>query len=266
LTICLVVLGRRFPNLELLGVLLSDKPGLDPAAVYYQRLLARDQDEATDLVEEYVHSCSPETVYDTVLVPALGLAKRDRETDELSADDEQFILRATRDVLDELAASRTPAPLANGEPSAAGLPEAGQRQALVLGCPARNETDEFALEMLGQLLHGSACRFEVPSSKALAGEIVSRVEQDRPAVVCIAALLPGGLAQTHYLCKRLRAHFTELKIVVGLWGVVENRERLSERLRSNGADQVVASLLEARDVLVSLAHIGEHVPGKRASA
>ena len=50
LTACLVVLGRYVPRLEFLGMLLGDKSAMDPEVTYYQRLLARDQDEATDVI------------------------------------------------------------------------------------------------------------------------------------------------------------------------------------------------------------------------
>src|ERR1043166_7703389 len=56
LTMCLLVLGRYVPNLEVLGVLLGDEPALDPEINFYQRLLARDQDEATALVEQFVQA------------------------------------------------------------------------------------------------------------------------------------------------------------------------------------------------------------------
>src|SRR5262249_34564719 len=46
LTICLAVLGKHVPQLELLGVLLGSRPALGPEARYYQRLLARDRFEA----------------------------------------------------------------------------------------------------------------------------------------------------------------------------------------------------------------------------
>ena len=52
LTVCLVVLGRYIPRLEFLSVLLGDEPALDAAISFYQRLLARDQDEAEGLVIE----------------------------------------------------------------------------------------------------------------------------------------------------------------------------------------------------------------------
>src|SRR5262249_38175142 len=50
LTVCLVVLGRYIPQLDFLAVLLGDEPALDTSISFYQRLLARDQDEAEDLI------------------------------------------------------------------------------------------------------------------------------------------------------------------------------------------------------------------------
>src|SRR6202011_5903871 len=50
LTVCLVVLGKYVPQLGFLDVLLGDEPSQDTDVHYYQRLLARDQDEATQLV------------------------------------------------------------------------------------------------------------------------------------------------------------------------------------------------------------------------
>src|SRR5205807_7212787 len=46
LTACLVVLGKYVPQLEFFNVLLGDEPVLDTELTYYQRLLARDEDEA----------------------------------------------------------------------------------------------------------------------------------------------------------------------------------------------------------------------------
>jgi hypothetical protein len=54
LTVCLVVLGKHVPGLEFLGTLLADTPALAPEYGYYQRLLARDQSEAADLIERYI--------------------------------------------------------------------------------------------------------------------------------------------------------------------------------------------------------------------
>ena len=50
LTVCLVVLGKYVPQLEFLDVILGDERSLSADISYYQRLLARDQDEAAQLV------------------------------------------------------------------------------------------------------------------------------------------------------------------------------------------------------------------------
>ena len=69
LTVCLIVLGKHLPSLGFLVVLMGDRPVIEAKARYYQRLLARDQDEASDIVEAYVSTDGRESVYDTVLLP-----------------------------------------------------------------------------------------------------------------------------------------------------------------------------------------------------
>ena len=54
LTVCLVVLGKHVPGLEFVGTLMADTPALAPEHGYYQRLLARDQAEAADLIERHI--------------------------------------------------------------------------------------------------------------------------------------------------------------------------------------------------------------------
>ena len=64
LTVCLVVLGKHVPGLEFVGTLMADTPPLAPEHGYYQRLLARDQGEAADLIDQYIKTESPRSVYD----------------------------------------------------------------------------------------------------------------------------------------------------------------------------------------------------------
>ena len=106
LTVCLVVLGKYVPQLKFLDVLLGDEPPLDAHVTFYQRLLARDQDEATELILAQAKASSPEQVYDDFLVPALNYAKRDRERDDLTQSDEEFVFQATREILEDLGERR----------------------------------------------------------------------------------------------------------------------------------------------------------------
>ena len=91
LTLCVVVIGRYVPRLSFLPVLLGDDPVLAPDSRFYQRLLALDQDESRVILVEHLKSKSLEELYDSVLIPALNLAERDRHRNRIDADTEKFI-------------------------------------------------------------------------------------------------------------------------------------------------------------------------------
>jgi predicted PurR-regulated permease PerM len=106
LTVCLVVLGRHVAGLEMLATLMADVPALSPADAYYQRLLASDQSEAWDLIQEHVAQLPADTVYDALMLPAIGHARRDRADDRLTPEDEASLLDSTRELLADLALAR----------------------------------------------------------------------------------------------------------------------------------------------------------------
>ena len=110
LTVCLIVLSKHLPSMGFLVLLMGDDPALEPKARYYQRLLARDQDEAADIVEEYVKANDPESVYDEVLLPALYYAKQDWEREKISEAAAEFVAHATREIVEELRTVRARLP------------------------------------------------------------------------------------------------------------------------------------------------------------
>lgn len=242
LTVCLVVLGKYVPQLEFLDVILGDEPSLSADITYYQRLLARDQDEATQLVLTQAKTLPPEQVYDRLLVPALNYVKQDRARDDLTEADEQFVLRATREIVEDLGERQTAAatPVAEGSNAPASC------KVRILGCPGHDEADALALEMLRQLLDPARWEMEILSIDMLSAESVARAGDKEPAVVCIGALPPGGLAHTRYLCKRLRVRLPAARIVVGRWGLKGDLEQNQEQLLEAGADRVETALLETR--------------------
>jgi predicted PurR-regulated permease PerM len=266
LTVCLLVLGRHVPQLEFFAVLLGEEPPLETRYSFYQRLLARDQDEATEVVEDFLRQHPLEQVPDQVLVPALTLTKRDHERDVLDTEDKHFILRAMRDLVGDLSTLEDvlakPAPTTSSEkPNGRAEP---RRKVRVYAFGAADEADELALNVFQQLLQPPSAEIEVASVKMLTSEVMALVEKEGAGVVLIGALSPGGFAQTRHLCKRLRGRFPELKILVGRWGLTENVERIRERLLASGADFVATTQIETRNQLVPivqlLAHAGEPVP------
>jgi predicted PurR-regulated permease PerM len=239
LTVCLAVLGKYVPQLEFLDVLLGDEPALDADIGFYQRLLARDQDEATQLVLAQAKTSPVEEVYDTVLVPSLNYVKRDRARDDVTEGDEQFILQAIREIVEDLG-ERQAVPVWEEEVARTSC------KVRLLGCPGRGQADALALEMLRQLLDPARWDVEVLSLDMLSAELVALAGEKDPAVVCIGALPPGGLAHTRYLCKRLRDRLPGARVVVGRWGLKDNVEQNEQQLQEAGADQVETTLLETQ--------------------
>ena len=249
LTVCLVVLGKHVPELKFFAVLLGDAPALDTDVSYYQRLLARDQDEAAQLVLTQAKASSLEQVYDELLVPALIYAKRDRERDFLTEADEEFVMQGTHEVLEDLGERRSAAILAETEEIPDTEVHVKPPRVRILACPARDHADRLAIEMLRQLLNPDEWDVEVTALETLTAELVTHVTEERSTLICIGALPPGGLAHTRYLCKRLRARCPTLKIIIGRWGLKDNVDTNREQLQEVGADLMATTLLETRKQL-----------------
>jgi hypothetical protein len=234
LTVCLVVLAKYVPDLEIVSVLMSDEPVMGPGPSFYQRLLARDENEAAALVEEYVKSHPPQDVYDEVFVSALNHAQRDQRRGRITSDDLRFVEQATRQLVEELELPQPPA-----EP-------ATRPASLVLGLPAQEEADAVALLMLKQRLDPGRFDVDVASPDLLVSEAIARVEDRAPAAVLIGALAGAGRAMhLRSLCKRLRARFPDLPIVVGWWGADGGGEAARDVMIAAGADRVTVSLADA---------------------
>jgi predicted PurR-regulated permease PerM len=254
MTVCISVLGKYIPQIEFIGVLLGDEPVMEFPTSYYQRLIAKDRDEAASLVEEYLETHAPETLYDDLLIPALNRAKRDRQLGTLSDEDVQFILEATRAIVEDVS-MRQPQALASAAPMT--MAPASESSAMtpapqILGCPAYDAADELALLMLQQLLDPTRYRMAIVSAGMLTGEVLSVVEQQDIRLICVAALPPGALAPVRYLCKRLRTRFPDCRIVVGLWGGEADSNSARVGLREAGADEVGTTLREIHNQVSQL--------------
>jgi predicted PurR-regulated permease PerM len=247
LTVCLIVLGKHLPALGFIVVLMGDRPVIEAKARYYQRLLARDQDEAADIVEACVNEDGRESVYDAVLLPALYYAKQDRDRGLLSDGDAQFVGQATREILDVLAHD-APAP-SERDTGNLSVSDPGDTLVRILGCPARDDADVLALEMVRHLLDPARYRMEVSKTGMLVAEVVAGVDLHRPALLCIGTVAPGGLSQARHLCKRLRSQCPELKIVVGRWGLHDEKDADRQHLLAAGADHVETTVLDTQRTL-----------------
>lgn len=249
LTVCLVTLGQNVPRLGFLSVLMSDRPALAPHLAFYQRLLARDEAEARQAMLAHTKANGLADTYDAVLVPALGAAGRDRRRDELPADDEAAVVEATEVVR---AAVSAPPPVGEGEAP----PPEPTTVATVFGFAARNAADELTVRMLADLLKGDGYPVEVIPTRVLPKAVDARIEAEKPAVLVLNVLPPGGLPQALYQVKRLRAAHPDLPVVVTYLGQSRRFDDLLVKFRKAGASYVVTTLGQAASQVKSLAPAG----------
>ena len=252
LTVCLVVVGRHVPALNFLNIMLGDEPVLSPEAHYYQRLLATDQAEAKQVLEEYLKTKPLEDLYDSVIIPALALAEQDRHHDDLDAVTEKFILQSAKEHIEELAEKSREADLqadaeapVDSETLASPL-HADKHPgppASVVCLPARDEADEIVGTMLVQLLERSGYQAQsIPIGPTL--EMLTQAKEFKPDIVCISALPPFALLHARELYKRVRVHLPSSKMIVGLWNYSGDPVKAAVRLNIASSDKLATSLSE----------------------
>jgi predicted PurR-regulated permease PerM len=254
MTVCLVVMGRYVPQLQFLDILLGTGPALDPRYGYYQRLLAHDETEAEELVEEYLKEHGLESLCDEVLVPVLIRTREDLERGDLGREEVDYILQATRDVLDAQ--------------SLPGWPEEEKPEPArvkVMGWPARDAVDELALHLF-QLVMGPGCEVELLSTRMVTTEMVEWVKQEQSPVLLLASIPAGGATKVRYLCKHLRRQFPQLRIFVGCWGLSDEQGKRVAQLTAAGATQVATRLGQSREQLAPLLPVLPHLQEEAAAA
>jgi hypothetical protein len=106
LTVCLVVLGRYVPQLGFLHIILGDEPVLPADSRFYQRLLGMDQQDAREVLDEYLKEHSLADLYDQVVIPALRMAKEDRRLEELDDAREHFMIDSISEFMLDLGAQQ----------------------------------------------------------------------------------------------------------------------------------------------------------------
>jgi hypothetical protein len=90
-------------RLKFLDVMFSDQPVLTPAELAYERMLARDPDEAAEQARAFLKEKPLVAYYDEILVEALKLAQSDAERGRLDDESMVRIRDAATEIIDDLA-------------------------------------------------------------------------------------------------------------------------------------------------------------------
>jgi predicted PurR-regulated permease PerM len=234
LTVCLSVLGKHSPQFEFLNVVLGDEPVLTPAVIFYQRLLALDQHDAMNMLESLGRNEPLISVFDRIVIPALALAERDRQTGQLDAKREDFIVQTISEFVLELT-----------EADASSKVVREMRHTRVFCLPARTTADEIASAMCAHFLLQQgfpAIPFHVTDSP---GELIASVGCQSDDVVCISAVPPFAEANVRKVAKSIGEEVNSPTLIAGLWSYERPSEVRMQRLVKSLSASVATSLADA---------------------
>jgi predicted PurR-regulated permease PerM len=195
LTVCLAVLGRHVPQFGFLDVLLGSTPALTPEAHFYQRVLAGDPLEASELAERGLQGQSRQALFESMILPAIRMAQADRQRGALDGPQRTAVWGGILAAVADLDEDGRDAPAA------------------VLCLGARDDLDQAAALMTGQILaeRGVACGY---------GERGGGVPE--AVSVPIVTVAHAGAVTEHQLdrlIRRLRRRIgPDAVLVVGLFG------------------------------------------------
>jgi len=231
LTVCIAVLGRHVKSLRFLAIIFAEEAALTPCLRYYQRLLARDEDEANALATRKVAELGMVGVMDNILAPALALATQHRAQNEITEEDLDFILESTSEIVEQMRARQ---------------PAQHQDNARIVALATHAPIDRVVLDMLCAAAHGTEHAI-LPIDPALTmEESTQQVIAGSAVLTCIVAISPSCGAEARNYCRRIRAARPDAKLLV-----VRSQESTSEvehsiaRMKDAGADYVAGSIQEA---------------------
>jgi predicted PurR-regulated permease PerM len=256
ITACMLVIGKNSRQLRCLETLLGTEQALPPSLTYFQRLTARDRDEAWHIASTFVAANSADTLADGLLLPALARTQSAVEAEDLTPEDGQWIATVTEEVADDFQALTSAEPV-DGDPVSLLVVAAGE-----IG-------DTVAANMLVARLPRDRWQVHSLTEGALASEALAAVREHQPAAIVVVSLDEGALLQTRYLCKRIRSVQQGARLIVGRFGLGPVASDVRKELSNMGVDHVVdgldatQKLLETNWTMLSAAaEIDEH-PSRR---
>ena len=248
LTVCLAVIGRYFPQFSFFYILLADEPVLSLETRFYQRLVARDPEDAATLAEDFLKERPLVAFYDEVMLPALSMAEQGRQQGTLHESKQKVFWQNIRALIDDLTEFADEQHKPDGaEPGPEPVPAPAPERTSVVCLPARDDADELAACIVAQTLNRRGIGAKAFSANALTAECMEELRQLQLPVVCICTVEPPAWRHSRYLCKRLRTAFPDIKLVAMTWGAQKEVDEIQQRLGLTASDVVVKTIGHAVD-------------------
>ncbi|TVQ04582.1 MAG: AI-2E family transporter [Planctomycetaceae bacterium] len=243
LTVCVFVLGKHIPHLGFLETMLGKDSVFEPKTRIYQRLLAGDQDEAMELVDDFIQGKSLVEVYDEVLLPAVVLNEKHWQLEELYEEKYRFNMRSLREMI-QIYGDRPPTPPVLDDELESGAVDGIAKHVTedlappldILCLPARTESDELTALMLVEVLKIPEACVRAVSIRSLDCEMANWAAADHPDVIFVCATPPASVMHARNVCKLIREELPHVKLIVGLWGTADAMDATTERF---GHDAIV---------------------------
>lgn len=245
LTVCLVVLGEHVPALSFFSRLLADKSVLLPHFQFYQRLLAKDELEATELAEAFAKKEGGAAFVETMAVPALALARSERAAGRLRESHArrltEILPRVAKEIIESGKAAETPVTGDAAKSTMSLVPVVGWSI-----CPLT----DVALPLFETCMANLPCAWLNVFSRELTGTAIeSLTGPEVPAAVCIVHLHSDDMPKLKGVLKRIRAQAPEVPVLVARWAAEPLTEEEKTVLTGSGATAIAASPAETKSWL-----------------
>lgn len=253
MSVSLAVLGRHFPRLRFLHLLLSDDPQLDAPLQFYNRLLGGNLPDAQALLDRQLEGRKTAEAFDSLLLPSLMLVEQDVRNHSIDEPTADRVRQQISEVGVEL-----------GERLAQDGPPPRGRGLRILCLPSGAPADERAAELLAILLRSEAAEVEVVPAAMPGGEKAEAVVRQQPDLVCLSVADPTHAWRARYLLKQIRRKGSRVPLVAGLWSGPENaegpaEEGVSRATRLNAAKEML--MQQGQAILLARRRATEVRPG-----
>jgi predicted PurR-regulated permease PerM len=229
LTVCLLVLGRNLPQLQFFDTLLGSTPVLDVPTRIYQRLIANDVDEASEIAGTEIERTSIVSFYDAIGIEVLRLASEEHLRNA-SAEHRLRLADGMETLLDDLK---------DQYPSSLG----SEAKPTVLCIGGKWEIDALASEMLAHALAIEGVAADSQPAASANADYLAKLDLKGADIVCLSYFSPSPAVPARHACRRLRRRWPNVRIVLGLWNAPPALLS-SESVESLEADAVVTSVQE----------------------
>jgi predicted PurR-regulated permease PerM len=226
LTACIKVLGDYIPALNFFAILLGSERPLEDYHDFYRKMLELDHEGARAMIVQYYDEHGFETTINDVVVPSVIMAAEEFDHDNISPENLERIMHASREMIVEIGnrfnkIQRAP-------------------RLRVLGLCVPGEVHNLALLILVQRIRQDEAAATLVSENKTVAELRDFVRGFAPDLVCLSLATADALPSALELVRALRADSEQIAIVAGGLTAVQN----FEQLRQAGCSLVCRSISE----------------------